>query len=98
MDCLFPPVSTFTACMDSCVFVMLCFFFSSRRRHTRCLSDWSSDVCSSDLSCRIDDLETILNDHCTPSIVPLPHEVPQEAPPTTPYDTSGSRGEPETPA
>src|SRR5438045_8570491 len=26
------------------------FFFSSRRRHTRCLSDWSSDVCSSDLT------------------------------------------------
>src|SRR5262245_65761930 len=26
------------------------FCFSSRRRHTRCLSDWSSDVCSSDLS------------------------------------------------
>src|SRR5205814_6766391 len=24
--------------------------FSSRRRHTSCLSDWSSDVCSSDLS------------------------------------------------
>src|SRR5262245_5886111 len=24
------------------------FFFSSRRRHTSCLSDWSSDVCSSD--------------------------------------------------
>src|ERR1039458_10366335 len=30
--------------LDACVF-----FFSSRRRHTRCLSDWSSDVCSSDL-------------------------------------------------
>src|SRR5262245_63856256 len=30
------------------IFVFL-FFFSSRRRHTRCLSDWSSDVCSSDL-------------------------------------------------
>src|SRR5882724_13006370 len=29
---------------------MFFFFFSSRRRHTRCLSDWSSDVCSSDLS------------------------------------------------
>src|SRR2546429_19513 len=29
------------------------FFFSSRRRHTRCSRDWSSDVCSSDL----------LNDH-----------------------------------
>src|SRR5437899_12535832 len=28
---------------------MRAFFFSSRRRHTRCLSDWSSDVCSSDL-------------------------------------------------
>src|SRR5690349_23914869 len=26
------------------------FFFSSRRRHTRSLRDWSSDVCSSDLS------------------------------------------------
>src|SRR5262245_15469778 len=32
----------------------LSFFFSSRRRHTSCLSDWSSDVCSSDLlpSCK----------------------------------------------
>src|SRR5438034_9005953 len=30
---------------------LLClfFFFSSRRRHTRSLCDWSSDVCSSDL-------------------------------------------------
>src|SRR6266480_1162279 len=26
-----------------------CFFFSSRRRHTRLTCDWSSDVCSSDL-------------------------------------------------
>src|SRR5438034_7404127 len=26
------------------------FFFSSRRRHTSSLCDWSSDVCSSDLS------------------------------------------------
>src|SRR5438046_5306529 len=26
------------------------FFFSSRRRHTRLVSDWSSDVCSSDLT------------------------------------------------
>src|SRR5437899_906303 len=30
-------------------FLRVFFFFSSRRRHTRCLSDWSSDVCSSDL-------------------------------------------------
>src|SRR5215217_2129186 len=27
-----------------------CFFFSSRRRHTRYWRDWSSDVCSSDLT------------------------------------------------
>src|SRR5262249_59978494 len=31
--------------------LLLCvFFFSSRRRHTRLVSDWSSDVCSSDLA------------------------------------------------
>src|SRR3989449_5423278 len=29
--------------------IHLFFFFSSRRRHTRCSRDWSSDVCSSDL-------------------------------------------------
>src|SRR5688500_10480321 len=31
------------------VTLCLCFFFSSRRRHTRLQGDWSSDVCSSDL-------------------------------------------------
>src|SRR2546426_7832961 len=31
------------------VFRAVCFFFSSRRRHTRLQGDWSSDVCSSDL-------------------------------------------------
>src|SRR5438034_5073790 len=36
------------------------FFFSSRRRHTRSLCDWSSDVCSSDLS-----------DHCVCVLVDL---------------------------
>src|SRR5438034_10387339 len=35
-------------------FIRIFFFFSSRRRHTRSLCDWSSDVCSSDLA---DDLE-----------------------------------------
>src|SRR5690606_63106 len=35
-----------TACVGRC------FFFSSRRRHTRFSRDWSSDVCSSDLSSR----------------------------------------------
>src|SRR5690606_40309694 len=32
--------------ISMCVF----FFFSSRRRHTRFSRDWSSDVCSSDLT------------------------------------------------
>src|SRR5437016_13795667 len=31
------------------LFCCFFFFFSSRRRHTRLVSDWSSDVCSSDL-------------------------------------------------
>src|SRR5215469_17351016 len=33
--------------MIRCLYIF--FFFSSRRRHTRSLRDWSSDVCSSDL-------------------------------------------------
>src|SRR2546429_3090570 len=36
-----------TALRRSCDIVR--FYFSSRRRHTRCSRDWSSDVCSSDL-------------------------------------------------
>src|SRR5262245_64182769 len=40
---------TFASVSVLLVGVSLFFFFSSRRRHTRCLSDWSSDVCSSDL-------------------------------------------------
>src|SRR5437762_10518701 len=28
-------------------------FFSSRRRHTRYIGDWSSDVCSSDLDLKL---------------------------------------------
>src|SRR2546430_10602324 len=48
------------ACLDSLVHsltgwkdpggAIVFFFFSSRRRHTRFDCDWSSDVCSSDLS------------------------------------------------
>src|SRR5438132_9232335 len=34
----------------SFIFFFFFFFFSSRRRHTRSLCDWSSDVCSSDLT------------------------------------------------
>src|SRR6266480_6354923 len=32
------------------MFNVFFFFFSSRRRHTRLTCDWSSDVCSSDLT------------------------------------------------
>src|SRR5208337_880531 len=32
---------------------LIFFFFSSRRRHTRYIGDWSSDVCSSDLGCAV---------------------------------------------
>src|SRR5690349_23686814 len=35
------------------------FFFSSRRRHTRSLRDWSSDVCSSDLPDNLDPDEQV---------------------------------------
>src|SRR5690606_38292013 len=39
-----------------CVSSGRCFFFSSRRRHTRFSRDWSSDVCSSDLA-RFEELD-----------------------------------------
>src|SRR5438034_5509360 len=38
------------------------FFFSSRRRHTRSLCDWSSDVCSSDLHLAISRLGRKVSD------------------------------------
>src|SRR3989454_9191297 len=43
------------------LYLLLVFFFSSRRRHTRLQGDWSSDVCSSDLDAvsgkRLGDIE-----------------------------------------
>src|SRR2546429_4160512 len=59
------PVPSSSVCLRSCcstfrlfwcvshkasAVCFLFFFFSSRRRHTRCSRDWSSDVCSSDLN------------------------------------------------
>src|SRR5205809_8031550 len=46
-----PALPEFTASTESDSVVRFehtTFFFSSRRRHTRCSRDWSSDVCSSD--------------------------------------------------
>src|SRR5205809_408700 len=42
--------SSFISFLVYIVYLCFFFFFSSRRRHTRCSRDWSSDVCSSDLS------------------------------------------------
>src|SRR2546430_12687501 len=39
--------------------MLLFFFFSSRRRHTRFDCDWSSDVCSSDLGMTVDAEDSI---------------------------------------
>src|SRR5690606_39687065 len=50
-----------------------CFFFSSRRRHTRFSRDWSSDVCSSDLISFEEALHTYLavSDARTTTVVGL---------------------------
>src|ERR1022692_2194954 len=44
------------------------FFFSSRRRHTRLQGDWSSDVCSSDLSHENSSLNNVYCFSCDRSI------------------------------
>src|SRR3989442_11816649 len=45
------PASLYLSVLCLIIFALF-FFFSSRRRHTRCGRDWSSDVCSSDLEPR----------------------------------------------
>src|SRR2546430_16694525 len=78
--------------MNLCCF---CFFFSSRRRHTRFDCDWSSDVCSSDLglpTCSELDCTTILPliaPGLSGSKVTLP-EMPVAVPL---MDSSGARSE-----
>src|SRR3712207_1058257 len=42
--------------------LLSCFFFSSRRRHTRYWRDWSSDVCSSDLRAEVTDVANAIYD------------------------------------
>ena len=50
--------------MINCCDYLIVFFFSSRRRHTRLVSDWSSDVCSSDQCSRV----MLDDDHITVEI------------------------------
>src|SRR5258705_9582606 len=52
MSSALKPIKPLVRFLLSLLFDIYLFFFSSRRRHTRCLSDWSSDVCSSDLMIR----------------------------------------------
>src|SRR6266702_3770648 len=48
----------------------MCFFFSSRRRHTRWPRDWSSDVCSSDLEAALADYQHALDlNHDHPAVL-----------------------------
>src|SRR5690242_21158603 len=52
-SCIIGSYNCLCVCFSCCSFSSSCFFFfffSSRRRHTRLTCDWSSDVCSSDLS------------------------------------------------
>src|SRR6266480_2500796 len=59
------------------MFNFIFFFFSSRRRHTRLTCDWSSDVCSSDLTVpaanTLPSLEVVLE---KAEYVPIPATVP----------------------
>src|SRR2546422_1269798 len=52
----------------SYVFICVFFFFSSRRRHTRCSRDWSSDVCSSDLMSS-SDIRHVTDDTFDPEVL-----------------------------
>src|SRR2546429_247312 len=54
------------------------FFFSSRRRHTRCSRDWSSDVCSSDLK-RSAKKPRICHPRLTLNPIPIPQSQMQSS-------------------
>src|SRR6478752_4018994 len=58
------------------------FFFSSRRRHTRCSRDWSSDVCSSDLGDIGGPLREIANAHPDTIIGSYPFQDEEKKPNT----------------
>src|SRR5437762_14386810 len=51
------------------------FFFSSRRRHTRYIGDWSSDVCSSDLSASF--CRAFGSEHCKKALAHCRNRMPR---------------------
>src|SRR2546426_3656479 len=60
------------------------FFFSSRRRHTRLQGDWSSDVCSSDLSRREFVASTAVGVAAAVAAdIPYPMQPPRPLPPSS---------------
>src|SRR5690554_8014456 len=66
-------------------------FFSSRRRHTRCGRDWSSDVCSSDLVSGIPGIAFPRNAADAPWILPGGPWHPGEPTPVRPSLLSHGR-------
>src|SRR5260221_2611714 len=70
---------------DHCVTgVQSCaFLFSSRRRHTRSLCDWSSDVCSSDLFAQTNATGRLALPAGTPTQSAPPVQIAAEAPAST---------------
>src|SRR2546429_3244776 len=66
----------------------LFFFFSSRRRHTRCSRDWSSDVCSSDLIVQYQQYPFVSGSFAPYRLaIARPHDrVTDETAPVTPLD------------
>src|SRR5207247_5188294 len=67
--------------LDQTISNAVFFFFSSRRRHTRSTRDWSSDVCSSDLSfdeqirAALDSAATSLREHLEADLRAFAQEV-----------------------
>src|SRR5204863_3161674 len=49
LETLMQQIVAFSRCTSLADEELVSFFFTNRRRHTRSLRDWSSDVCSSDL-------------------------------------------------
>src|SRR5256885_6137325 len=75
-------------------------FFSSRRRHTRLQGDWSSDVCSSDLTAQ-PGLDVLIVDRKLPDAdpaslapAPTPPSSPDAAPVRWAFYTSGTTADP----
>src|SRR5215213_6725130 len=66
------------------------FFFSSRRRHTRLVSDWSSDVCSSDLDAVVPPVQPPVTAVATPSETPSDSASPSSSASASPSESASA--------